>query len=292
MAISSVCAIVLNYLGAEKTERCLRSLIDQSLDIVYLVDNSASQLELRALESVIEKLKGGADYTVNLLVNQRNLGFAAAVNGALKVDRETTGGHEYYLLINNDAQASPGLVQALFTRMNDDRRLALVSSAIRSTAARTCYRWYQRYMGLNLSRRWPSTFPYLSGCCLLVRRDALREDGTLFDEDFFIYGEDVELCWRMMRERRAYTCIADIAVEHEGTGSSRHGGLFYEYHIVRGHILLARKLWRSRIEIPLLLCVKILFLLVRCMVRSFRHRSLNPAIALLLAWFPLRMDRP
>jgi len=43
------CAIVLNYFGAEKTEKCLQSLFDQAVDTIYLVDNSASEAETHKL---------------------------------------------------------------------------------------------------------------------------------------------------------------------------------------------------------------------------------------------------
>jgi GT2 family glycosyltransferase len=137
-------------------------------------------------------------------------------------------------------------------------------------------------------KKKPLSFPYLSGCCLLFRR-SLVENEPLFDEDFFMYGEDVYLSWRIQKTGKAITCTDDVTIIHEGTGSSNHGDLFYEYHVARGHILLALKTCEHHYDLPLFMLGRILYLSTRALIRSLRYFNLTPFVALVLCWFPLKI---
>ncbi len=211
-----------------------------------------------------------------------NLGFARGVNQAVTLDRASQAPHTHYLLFNNDALAVPGLLRALHARMAVDPRVTLVAPRIRWGVHERCVVWYQRATALLSDSPLLLAFPYLTGCCLLV--DAtVAANGRIFDEDFFMYGEDVELGWRVQRAGGQVASADDVVIYHEGTGSSGVGGLFYEYHMVRGHLLLARKLARHPLEVPLLALGRVLPLLVRAVARSVRFGSFVPLSALLLA---------
>ena len=111
----------------------------------------------------------------------------------------------------------------------------------------------------------------------------------LFDEDFFMYGEDVWLSWHVMRLGYRLACATSTSIEHEGSASSKHGGLFYEYHSARVHVLLGLKMVRHPIEVPALIVGRIFYLLARALFRSVRFRSMNPLRAYLMAWFPIEL---
>ena len=125
------------------------------------------------------------------------------------------------------------------------------------------------------------TFPYLSGCCLLVDKQIIGH--RLFDEDFFMYGEDVELTWRIRKSGYDLVCVHQATVKHEMTGSTHQGGYFYEYYMVLGHILLARKLARNRGDIPFLILGRLVTMAIRAISRSIRFRSWIPIKASLRA---------
>ena len=137
--------------------------------------------------------------------------------------------------------------------------------------------WYHRFSGLIFSHTAIGTFPYLTGCCLLVDRRIVDEG--LFDEDFFMYGEDVELSWRLRLSGWETACVSQARVLHEGTGSSHHGGLFYEHHVARGHLLLAKKLAKHRWEVPCLYLGSLLTLSARAVLRAIRFQSFVPISA-------------
>jgi N-acetylglucosaminyl-diphospho-decaprenol L-rhamnosyltransferase len=277
----TICAIILDYFGSSKTIACLTSLIDQGLDAVMVVDNSGDrQANMQLQEALAEFCEREVPFMIHQIVNPQNLGYAAGVNNALRWLEENQP-YRYYLLINNDAEATPGMLPELLKFMRENDRTALTAPVIDIGHKQLTGYWYHRFSGLMFSHHVIGTFPYLSGCCLLVDRRIIG-DG-LFDEDFFMYGEDVALCWRLRLSGWDTACVSQAIVLHEGTGSSRQGGFFCEYHLVRGHILLARKLARHRWGIPFLYFGRLLTISARAIVRAIRFRSLVPITASIIA---------
>ena len=218
----------------------------------------------------------------------QNLGFAAGVNLAIRTDLDSEAPHDRYLLINNDATAEAGLLARLQQGMDEDDGTCIVAPAVVSGDSGTEYSiWYNRYLGLLTRRPTLLSFPYASGCCLLVDKAALLDD-RLFDPDFFMYCEDACLCWRLRQQQKSFRVVGNARVHHEAGASSQKAGLFYEYHTTRGHILMAFKAYRFPLEIPLMLTCKFFSLALRSLVRCIRYRSLVPARAFLLAWYPAR----
>jgi GT2 family glycosyltransferase len=288
-----ICAIVLNYRNATKTAECLCSLTGQGIDTVIVVDNSADITSARQLSEALEAVRAaGSDFAVRVLTPEENLGFAKGVNLALQHDAAAEMPHDTYLLLNNDAQATPSLIRLLASALASDPQLFLVAPAIISRSGeRQCGSWYHRYLGLLTNRKTALSFPYFTGCCLMFRGN-LVESGKLFDEAFFMYGEDVELGWRLYREDKRTMCVEDAIVHHEGSSSSRKAGLFYEYYLAHTHLLLALRTWYSPLEIPLMMLGKLMALAARAIVRCARYRSLVPLATYMLAWFPLKIRTP
>ena len=280
-----VAVIVLDWFGAETTRRCLRSLQGEPIECCYVVDNSADDEAHRRLRQMLDEVAAQwPGVSLELLRAPRNLGFAAGVGFALEHDRASPSPHEFYVLVNNDAQAHAGLVGALVAAADGPRRLlgACVEDGAGGVQRE---RWYQRWLALNARDRRAGFVPYLSGCCLGVSADLANRHG-LFDPAFFMYGEDVELSWRLRRAGVALQCVSDARVTHP---SRERRGLFYEYHVARGHLLLGLRLWRLRAEVPLLLLARVPVLALRALWRAVRQRSAVPLLALLLAPLPLRV---
>lgn len=276
-----ICAIVLNYRQTARTEACLGALAKQGLDTVLVVDNSADQRFGDELAAMLVRQSGLVDYRLRLLNPGNNFGFARGVNLALK-DAEALS-CDAFLLINNDAIASSGMVVRLAATLSDIDTPIVAPAVVDAAGKFRPMLWYQRFFGVLSKRQLPGSFPYLSGCCLLVRRDML-EDGRLFDEDFFMYGEDTLLGWRLARSGKYPLCLPDVLVRHDGAGSSRRGQLFYEYHMARAHVLLAMKTWRHPLEIPFMLTSKSVGLGLRALWRTLRFRNMAPLKGFFLSW--------
>jgi len=288
-----VCAIVLDYRGAQKTAKCLRSLVGHGIDQIIVVDNSADAKASRELSDVLETIcREDPEFTIRLLTPEENLGFAKGMNFALQHAAHSDTLYDYYLLINNDAEATPNLISQLKRALDSDPQLCLVAPSIFSVSGKQqALVWYHRYFGLLTERRTPLAFPYLTGCCLMFRRN-LAGSGKLFDEDFFMYGEDAALGWKLSRAGKEMRCLRDALVQHEGGASSSKAGLFYEYHLARAHLLLALKTWRSPVEIPFMILCKLLALAARAFIRCVRYRSAIPLYAYVLSWLPLKVRTP
>jgi N-acetylglucosaminyl-diphospho-decaprenol L-rhamnosyltransferase len=276
--MASICTIILNYRGASRTAACVNSLSGQPVDFVLVADNSADLEETAELRRALAGF-GGAEFPVEVLVNADNQGFARGMNTALRW-LELHRPHECYVLLNNDAEAMPGMIDTLASHLKDHSEIGLVAPRIETASGVSDGFWYHRPTGLLFAKPTLSCFHYLSGCCLMVRRE-LVVDG-LFDEDFFMYGEDVELGWRLGLKGVGFATVAQARLRHEGTGSSRHGGWFYEYHVTRGHKLLARKMAAASWEVPLFMTGRAVVLSLRAVLRCLRFRTLAPLRALLM----------
>ena len=283
----NICAILLNYRGAEKTSKCLESLAGQGLSTAIVVDNSDDESHAKQLRNNIETIKSTSiDYRVNLATANKNLGFAGGINFAIANDRNSSTPHDYYLIINNDATAEPGLVEKLHQALLDDEELLLSAPCILApNTEEECGIWYNRYFALLTKQKTPLSFQYVSGCCMMVDK-CLAPGNQLFDPQFFMYCEDAFLCWKLFKGKQKYRLVTDAHVRHEVGASSKKAGIFYEYHTVRGHVLMAVKAFNTPLEVPLMLISKFLTLSLRSLARCIRYRSLVPAYAFLLAWYP------
>jgi GT2 family glycosyltransferase len=280
-------AVVLNYRDASLTSVCLRSLVGQGVGVALVVDNSDDVHASADLVVVMQRLRDdGADFDIRVLTPPENIGFARGVNMALGCDVAQTC--ELFLLLNNDAVAAPGMVQALLRAMAETHVGIAVPVIQAAEGVPRPGLWYQRYSGLMTTHALPGAFPFPSGCCLMVGRVALA-DGKLFDEDFFMYGEDVLLGWRRWQAGETPCVVSGAVAYHGGSASAGNRGLFHEYHTARGHVLLARKTWRMRPEIPLMLATKGTVMLLRAAWRALRQRDTAPLRAFLLAWFSMEI---
>ncbi len=285
----TVCAIVLDYRGALKTEACLLSLSGQGIDTVLLVDNSDDESASAELADAIPRLQSArVDYQLHVLKPDTNLGFARGVNFAI--------GHaaachcDTFLLLNNDATMNPGAAQQMTAALEGTNADIVAPAIIDDLGQPQPQLWYQRFFGLLTTRRLPGAYTYASGCCMLFRR-SLAPSGKLFDEDFFMYGEDALLGWRLLREKKSTTIVRSASVRHTGQGTWPRCSLFYEYHMARAHVLLAGKTWENPIERPLLLLTKGAGLLSRAVRRSIHYRNGIPLTAFFLAWRALEIRK-
>jgi len=276
-----VAAVILNYHGVELTTRCVESLIGQ-VALVLVVDNSGDEEETKRLaECMVVTNQGKQGTRIEIVSPGVNLGFATGVDFGIRQLIEW-GDFEGVLVINNDAVAGVGMVDGMLKTLRAHGGKAMVGAKMGNGGPAASLLWYHRLFGLFLQRPYLGAFPFLSGACLLVPM-SLAING-LFDPDFFMYGEDIELCWRM-NQLSVSLRVADATYEHIGSASSQNGSLFYEYHLARCHLLLAKKLARNRLEWWLFLFGRAISLPLRATLRSLRYKSLTPWRGLILAWF-------
>lgn len=265
-------AITIHFRKPELTAKCIDSLLADDWAPVLVWDNSADEgHSLRALAA-----RYAGEPRVQLVGNPTNLGFGKGMNAALaELGRRGHAGP--VLLVNNDAEVLPGMRAALFAALPSDCAVpALVAPKILQDGKVQGWLYYHRWFALVTRRPLPESFPYLSGCCVLVRR--ADNAAPLFDEDFFMYGEDVELSWRWRKQGGTLVLLEEIWLHHDGSASTGQASAAYERFLVGSHWMLARKLADGLLQATVMRLLRIPSLTLRAFLRSLRYRS----------WIPLR----
>ena len=259
----------------------------QGITLLLVIDNSGNKIESDWIKSSIKGVEDKLDFSeVKVLSAGKNLGFSAGMNFGYSWADERYR-FEHYLLINNDAIASKNMVSNLQSYLGETPGVAMVSPVIRTGEGLSGINWYHRWLGVNAIKGSLGCFPWLSGCCLLLSGKYFEKQ--VFSESFFMYGEDVELSWRLFQKGIGYEVVKDAFVTHEKAGSSSEGGFFYEYYMNKGHLILSKKLANTKLEMLFMFATKFSYLLVRSLVRSVRFRSLAPVFTLVMAFFPLKI---
>lgn len=206
--MTSVGAVVVSYNSAGYLPDCVRSLRAEGLVEVVVVDNASvdgSVGAIRANDPAVVVIEAGS-----------NLGFGSGAN--LGADAATA---DYILILNPDTVVEPGTVKALSEALDRDAGLGLVGPRMENLDG-TLYPSVRRFPDMVVAAGhafvglvWPtnpfsrryrmldwdhdrpsSDVDWVGGACLLVRRAAFDAVGG-FDEGYFMYVEDVDLCWRL-----------------------------------------------------------------------------------------------
>lgn len=272
-ATCPVSALILEYRNPERTIACVQSLLDDGVRDVLVVDNSDDE------GSTWKILQGALDGMPEVCCfrARANLGFAAGVNLGLGMLRA-----ERVIIINNDAVVTTGAVAALSSAVDADRKVVVAFPKLIHCGQVLEEVHYHRWIGTLSSRAGVGKFSVPRGCCMLLALDRLGP-GPLFDEDFFMYGEEIELGWKIKRLGFGMVYVPDATVVHEGSVSAVLGSPFYEFHTARAHVLLGAKLSGSWRESLALVPTRLLAIFARSILRSVRARSLLPLLALVKA---------
>lgn len=173
------------------------------------------------------------DYPSVVLVRQRNHGFAHATNRGIE-----RASKPFVLLMNSDLFVTRTAVEAMFSRLAADPRLAAVAPRlVNEDGSRQdvfgAFYWPNWVEVKQASRVW-----VLSGACFMTRRDVIERVGAL-DESFFLYNEEYDWCARC-RDAGYHLEILPHPVVHVGGGSTaRNPNLTLEAQ--RGFLYVAQK---------------------------------------------------
>lgn len=229
----TVSVVIVAYESGPALVGCVESLqADGSADMV-VVDNGSTDGSVVDLRRAFPQL--------NVVVPGRNLGYGSAANRGVAA---TSG--DYVLVCNPDLTVSPGAVGLLVEALRADDALALVGPLIRTPEGGRYpsvrqfpslvdaaghgllglfapgNRFTRSYRQTDLEVGGVQAADWVSGACFLVKR-AVFEDVGGFDEAYFMYAEDVDLCWRLGRAGWAVAYVAAAEVTHlQGVSTDRH----------------------------------------------------------------------
>ena len=275
--MSEIIGLTLNYRDAPRTLRCVSSLLADGAVAVVVLDNSAD--DGKSASQLVLALHG--DSRVSVVESRVNLGFAAGVNSGIERIRRHAS-EAWILLLNNDATVRTGTLAALSAALQDHPEAVLAYPWIDHGGDVRAEAYYQPWLGLVTRRPFPGAVPHASGCAVLFAPQRWAE--ALYDEAFFMYGEDAELGLRLRRRKRQMVRVEHALVDHEGSASSGLGSEFYESRMVAAHWLLARRLASGVAQRRAMYAARFAFLGTRAVLRSLRFRSVVPIQALALGW--------
>ena len=201
--MNSLAIIVLNWNGADDTLNCVESLQQQTLrPEIIIVDNNSSDDSVERFEDHIKSQKKDAPI---LIKNSQNLGFAGGINTGLVYARKQ--GFEYIGVLNPDAIADKKWCQALVDELSSHPKCGIVTGILQRRDGKTLDTTGDFYTtwGLpgprnrdepveNAPSKPGEVFGATGGGA--IYRAAMFDDIDMFDEDFFMYYEDVDLSFR------------------------------------------------------------------------------------------------
>jgi GT2 family glycosyltransferase len=229
--VSEVPVIVLNWNRWEHTFACLRSL-KAAADVrtVWLVDSASTVDRSKEAEQILHGLR-----FVRL---DQNYGFAGGMNRALRIAAQE--GFDFAYILNNDCLVTPGFLRnALEVALV--HAVAVVGSRIAYADESNSVMFDGEYYAPGQkaidapfeTRRVLQT----NGAGMLVRLNALEAVGY-FDERYFCYHEEVDLCWRLAKSGFGAAIAAGSLVKHIRAGSDVDGNSIY--YRTRNEFLLTR----------------------------------------------------
>jgi GT2 family glycosyltransferase len=243
--MSDVSAVVVTFNSAEWIERCLESV--RGLETI-VVDNGSTDGTPALVRERFPDVR---------VVEQENVGMGAGNNAGMRL-----ASGRYFLLLNSDAWLVDAAAEQLAGFADEHPDAAVVGPRLLhrdgslQRSARsfpTLWRLATEYLFLRklaprsraLNAFYEGGFDHdearevdwLFGACLLVRRDAADEVG-LFDEDFFMFSEETDWCYRF--RQAGWTVWFFPGAEAVHVGGASHGGRLFAEN-VRGHLRFLAK---------------------------------------------------
>ena len=266
--------ITVNYNVKEFLQNLIHSIHKAAQNLTYeiiIVDNASSD---GSVEFITEKFP-----EVNLIANDKNLGFGKANNQALKIAKG-----KYILLINPDAIVSEDTFTKMISFFESHPSVGLAGCKILNpdgTLQLACRRsfpgpWTSFCKVTGLSNLFPNSRLFarynltykdenqsyevdaISGSFMMMKRE-VYEKTSGFDEDYFMYGEDLDLCYRIQQAGYKVYYVHETQIIHYKGESTRRSSLdetkfFYDamHLFVKKHLsssLLVQFILRTAIGI-------------------------------------------
>ncbi|NPV79239.1 MAG: glycosyltransferase [Firmicutes bacterium] len=235
--------IILCHNQLEYTAQCVDTILrhtPESFELIF-IDNGSTDGTLDYLNS----LAANHD-NINIIANEKNLGFAAAVNQGIKAARG-----DYILLLNNDVLVTPGWLKRMLECMNRDERVGLVGPVSNfvagiqriidpeyNVAKLDEYAQAHSFRYSGLAQRTAR----IIGFCMLIRREVIDRIGG-FDITFGTGNfEDDDFCLRAGIAGFQIIIARDVFIHHYGSATFKGMGIDYG-NLMRENAWIFRKKW-------------------------------------------------
>lgn len=239
MAKEKVAIIILNWNGKADTIECLNSLAridtNKTDPWIIVVDNHSHDNSVNIFK---EKFPG-----VTVIANNENLGFSGGNNVGIKLALEKK--YDYILLLNNDTVVANDFLDALVTFSQSEKKAGIIAPVLKFKKGFEVFydfggvlnpifgRAYHRQQSL-LTDTTPKKTDYVSGACMLIKREVLEKIGLL-DEAYFFGFEDVDFCLTTREAGYFVYLVPQALVEHKISASLGNSPLKI-YYLLRNNL--------------------------------------------------------
>jgi len=245
----STAVLILHFGDAALTYACLSSIQSAALS--------------NGLEAIIIDNSDGQDFSlpkdldtdsVKILKSGKNLGYAGGMNYGIRHCLEK--GYAYLFLLNNDTEVAPGCVSKLRQFLQSKKRAGIAAPLILysenrqriwSTGSRLILfrgKTKDSFHNHSISDLPKSgNVDAVTGCAMMIKAEVFKNIG-LFDESYFAYFEDVDLCYRAGLYGYAVYFVSGASVYHRVSSASKHGAQIRktsDFFMIRNRIYFMQK---------------------------------------------------
>ena len=239
-----VTAIILNFDRREDTLECLRSIMknDYPALSVLLLDYHSPEDTIKEFESVLP--------SVEVIHLTQNKGYAGNNNVGIQLAVERQS--DWMLILNEDTFLDPKCISELVKCGQMDPAIGIVGplvyhydepEVIQTAGAEMDPHWLSRHRSMNEKDmgqyKRVEEVDWVSGCAFLIRKDAVAEGG--FDERFFYYNEETELCYRTRKKGWKIFFTPAARLWHKGVKRDYKPAPNISYYYTRNQLLFLRK---------------------------------------------------
>ena len=205
--------IIVSYNTADLIGNCLKSVFAASniTREVFVIDNASNDGSVALVKKKYP--------TVHIIANAKNLGFAAANNQVL-----TMCNGRYIFCLNPDTEVLSDSFKTMLSYMDANPRIGLAGTKIINPDGTLQWSVSYKYPGQKYTTSELSSLPGNIACVLgasMIARSELIKKIEGFDEDFFLYGEDQDLCLRIRKLGYEIGYIDSATVVHLGGQSEK-----------------------------------------------------------------------
>lgn len=278
--LESISAIILNYNRVEDTINCVNSLRQAGLPSkrIWVIDNGSEGENYY-------KLKFLLDGFCHIIRNKTNLGYAKGMNlGIRKISKSQVA--KWFLIMNNDTKIDKSFFDELFTAVQENPLFDILGPVILSEDEPTRI-WFfggklipktlitfQLHKNKKYSCQYPSivSVDFISGCCMFIKSEVFNKIGY-FNEKYFMYGEDVDFCWRALKSNMKLGVVTRALMWHKISASSSQNKNLMNYLRIKNQNDFYRS--NSKGLIKLIMFIFSIYSLMRNILINVLHEKKN-----------------
>lgn len=253
--------IIVNYNTKDLTTKAIESILNRKWKVKYeiiVVDNDSTDGSNKVIKEKFTQVK--------LINNKENLGFAKANNIGIKQSNGC-----YILLLNSDTIVKDNTIDQIVQYMEENREIGAAGCKVvlpDGSLDLACKRSFPTpqnalYNALKLDKFFPDNKRFgdynltyldeneinevdcLVGAFMMIRREVLEEVGLL-DEDYFMYGEDIDLCYRIKQAGWKIVYYPEVEITHYKGGGRGKKSYHIIYEFYRSMYLFYNKHYKNK----------------------------------------------